>query len=155
MPALINKTLLGMLSTLLVAFTLYGQSPQETATCLLLSKGETPQFDAMPSFPGGNAALNKYCQRHLQEAGRKAGLHSLRLTGYEAYVRFELSETGEIGQARMVKSTPSLTEMEVSVLEMVRQMPKWSPCRQGEKGIPIGIGLRLKYNPNTLELITD
>jgi TonB family protein len=91
----------------------------------------------------------------LQEAGRKAGLNSLRLTGYEAYVRFELSETGEIGQVRMVKSTPGLPEMDVSVLKLVRQMPKWSPCQRGDEAIPIGIGLHLKYNPNSLELITD
>ncbi len=155
MSASINKTLLGMLRTLLVGFTLYGQSPREVANWFLLSKEETPRIDAMPSFPEGNAALNKYCLRHLQDAGRKAGLNSLRLAGYEAYVRFELSESGEIGQVRMVKSTTGLPEMDVSVLELVRQMPKWSPCRQGDKGIPTGIGLHLKYNPNSLELITD
>jgi hypothetical protein len=155
MPASINKILLGMLSILLFGFTLYGQSPQEIVSWVLLSKGESPQIDRLPSFPEGNPALNKYCLRHLQEAGRKTGLHSLRLTGYEAYVRFELSEKGEVGQARLVKSTPSLPEMEVSVLELVRQMPKWSPCQQGDQAIPIGIGLHLKYNPHALDLITD
>jgi TonB family protein len=78
-----------------------------------------------------------------------------QVTGYEAYVSFQLLETGTISQVRIVKSTPGLPQMDVSVLELVRQMPDWSPGRQGDQAIPIGIGLHLKYNPSTINLITD
>jgi hypothetical protein len=155
MAAPLTKILSGML-ILLGHSVLHAQSPEVTSLVVLMSKEEkSPEIDQAPSFPGGDQALNKHCLAYLQEGWKKAGMNSLRITGYEVYVSFQLSDTGEIDQIKLLKSTPSLPEMDVKVLELVRQMPNWSPCLQDDKGIPIGIGLQLKYNPKAINLITD
>ena len=155
MPAPNNKILLCVL-ILLGHFTLHAQSSELSTLMVLMSKEEkSPKIDQAPSFPGGDQALNKYCLKYLQEGWQKAGLNTIRITGYEVYVSFQLSETGEVDQVKLVKSTPSLPEMDVKVLELVHQMPNWIPCLQDDKGIPIGIGLKLNYNPKAINLITD
>lgn len=99
-------------------------------------------FPEMPTYPGGDAALNKYLRKtiHVPEWIVQQGISTT------TFVKFTVDHKGNIGNVVTVRS--SHTAFDTIAMNVVRKMPKWNPARQDGKPVtstmvlPIRVCLR-------------
>jgi protein TonB len=83
--------------------------------------------DRMPQFPGGEAALNKYLESHIQYPAN-AILNKIQ---GEVIVQLVVRENGEIGTVKVARSVDK--DLEEEAVRVVESMPKFIPGSRNGK----------------------
>ncbi len=102
--------------------------------------------DEMPKFPGGESKLRRYLEASVKYP------KEAQMMGIEGcvYVRFIITETGDVTNAEVVKGNTYLNE---DALRVVKSMPKWDPALLNGKPVkmcytvPINFKLLDKGDP--------
>ena len=83
--------------------------------------------DLQPQFPGGEAALTKYIESHIQYP---ANAVKNKIQG-QVVVRVVVKENGEIGDVTVVRSVDK--DLDEEAVRVVKSLPKFTPgYRQGK-----------------------
>jgi len=126
---------------LLLSFASLAQVPaKEAATETVLIDPEL-----MPQFKGGNTALMRYLQDSVKNKVSISLDESYVLK--PAYAKFSISETGKVGNVRIVRSSnvPRVDSLFKSAIE---KMPDWIPGafdgkpKRAEMSLPLRLELR-------------
>lgn len=84
------------------------------------------QDDEMPSYPGGQDAMNKFIASSLRKTDGMNGKGVVTL-------RFVVIKTGEISNIKVMKSAGS--ECDAEATRVVQSMPKWEPAKQNDEAV--------------------
>lgn len=84
------------------------------------------QDDEMPSYPGGQDAMNKFITSSLRKTDGMNGKGVVTL-------RFVVIKTGEISNIKVMKSAGS--ECDAEATRVVQSMPKWEPAKQNDEAV--------------------
>lgn len=84
------------------------------------------QDDEMPSYPGGQDAMNKFIASSLRKTDGMSGKGVVTL-------RFVVIKTGEISNIKVMKSAGS--ECDAEAMRVVQSMPKWEPAKQNDEAV--------------------
>ncbi|MFV0537441.1 MAG: energy transducer TonB [Dysgonomonas sp.] len=114
---------------------------------LILLIGYTSQISAqaltkaekMPSFPGGEAAMQKFITDNLKypEDAQKAGTQG-RITA-----QFIVTAEGQIENIRIIRGISSSCDAEV--IRVIKAMPKWVPGEENGKVVAVYYALPIVY----------
>jgi len=104
-----------------------------------LNKAIFTVAEQMPSFPGGEAELNRFLAYNLMvpDEGVKAGL-----TG-TVYASFIVKEDGTISNAKIIRGLGTTYDEEV--LRVINLMPKWTPGMQNGKPVDVLFNIPVKF----------
>lgn len=95
--------------------------------------------EVMPSFVGGNAALQRYLQKHLRFP---AAALAAQLSG-RVYITFVVQANGSIGDVTVLKGLGYRTEE--AAARVVREMPAWIPGMQSHHSVPVRFTLPITF----------
>ncbi len=92
---------------------------------------EVYNVNEKPIFPGGESELNRFIETHIQypEEAKKNNISGT------VYVRFVITETGQIGEAQIMNSSDPLLDEEA--VRVVRSLPAWIPGKKN--GNPVSV----------------
>ncbi|WP_020604244.1 M56 family metallopeptidase [Spirosoma spitsbergense] len=111
-----------------------------TPTSKTSSNGEVfTVVEQQPEFPGGMKALSQYLIHNIRyptEAQKN------KVEG-RVYVRFVVSNTGEIQELRILKGIGFGCDEEA--VRVVSQMPKWNPGKQNGKPVSVQYNLPIQF----------
>ena len=95
--------------------------------------------EQMPQFPGGDAALLKYIQSHLQypEGANANGI---------VIVQFVVGSNGSVGQVKVLRSIHELLDKEA--VRVVKGLPKFTPGRQNGQPVAVWYTLPVSFREN-------
>lgn len=122
------------------ATAVYGEKGNN-GVVLITSKGKTKSHDEevfvvvedMPSFVGGNSALNAYLAKATAGSKEKG----------TAIVQFTVMPNGSLSNIKIVNA-PSLSLGE-KAMEIVHSMPKWNPGKQRGKAVKVDVSLNIDF----------
>ena len=86
--------------------------------------------EQMPQFPGGEIALMKYLQSHINYPPTAA---KYDIEG-KVVVQFVVKKDGSIGEIKVVRSVP---ELDAEAIRVCRSLPNFIPGRQN--GVPVNV----------------
>lgn len=75
-------------------------------------------------FPGGMKALKEYMAKELRYP---PSAREMAIQG-KVYVRFEVMESGDIANVKVVRGISDCPECDAEAVRMVKGMPKWKPA---------------------------
>jgi protein TonB len=87
--------------------------------------------EQMPQFPGGDAALMKYLQSHIQYPAMAA---ENNVQG-RVVVQFVVDKTGKVGEVKVVRSVDK--DLDREAVRVCKSLPKFTPGRQN--GQPVSV----------------
>ena len=87
--------------------------------------------EQMPRFPGGEAALMKYINTHIQYPAEAL---KNRIEG-RAVVQFVVEKTGNIGEVKVVRSLGK--DLDKEAVRVIKSLPKFTPGRQNGKAVSV------------------
>lgn len=95
--------------------------------------------EQMPSFPGGEAAMNKFIADNLKYpvVAQESGIQG-RVT-----IRFVVTKTGDISEVTVVRGIDPSCDREA--LRVVKAMPKWVPGKQNGLNVPVFFTLPIVF----------
>ncbi|MDR2954669.1 MAG: M56 family metallopeptidase [Prevotella sp.] len=87
--------------------------------------------EQMPSYPGGDAEMNKFIAENLRYpvTAQEAGIQG-RVT-----VRFVVKKTGEITDVTVVRGVDKTLDAEAK--RVIKAMPKWTPGKQNGQNVDV------------------
>jgi periplasmic protein TonB len=87
--------------------------------------------DEPAQFPGGMAAFNKFLKDNLvyPQSAIDQGLEG------KAFLRFVVSETGEISDITIARGVPGCPECDSEAKRLMKIMPKWNPGKNQGKPV--------------------
>jgi TonB family protein len=90
-------------------------------------KVELPLGATMPSFPGGESALQQYIHNNLQypEAAKQSGIEG------KVYLTFTVGTSGRVKEIKIAKGVSK--EINAEAIRLISNMPKWEPGKQNGK----------------------
>ena len=127
-PFKVNETRLYKCGTVEIEQILMDTIPEQMAY--------EEEYIKLPEFPGGFPALKSYLMRFVE-------FHDVQV---KVYVRFMITDNGEIRSAKVTRSTDDCKECEKKALEIIRSMPRWIPATKG--GHPVSFEYRLPVRIN-------
>jgi protein TonB len=92
-----------------------------------------------PTFPGGEAAMFKFLQSHMQypQYEKEADISG------RVFVRFVVQADGSIDNVSITrKVSPGLDK---EAMRVVQLMPKWNPGKQGGRAVPVWFNLPVNF----------
>lgn len=107
-------------------------------------EGSTQVFsyvEQMPTFPGGDAALNKFITDHLKypSVSLEEGVQGV------VQLRFVVNENGSVGEVQILKSTvDSYCDKEAK--RVVSQLPRFTPGRQNGKAVKVWFTMPIRFH---------
>ena len=93
--------------------------------------------EQMPQFPGGEAALMKYIQSHLQYPD------STDAKGH-VIVQFVVKADGSIGEVKVVRRVDEALDKEA--VRVIKSLPKFTPGRQNGQAVSVWYTLPVSFN---------
>ena len=80
--------------------------------------------EQLPSFPGGQAALDSYIGNNLQypEKAKEKGVQG------RAFVKFIVEKDGSISNVEVNRSVNP--DLDNEAIQVIKSMPKWNPAKQ-------------------------
>ena len=95
--------------------------------------------EQMPEFPGGEQALYKFLSDNIVYpiAAKEQGLEG------KVYIKFIVSETGEIMNPASMKPSPKMLEDEA--IRVIKAMPKWRPGKQNGRAVNVFFQLPVTF----------
>lgn len=101
--------------------------------------------EQMPQFPGGEAALMKYIQSHLQYP------EGTDVEG-KVVVQFVVHSDGSIGEVKIVRSVE--TALDNEAVRVIKSLPKFTPGRQNGKAVAVWYTLPVTFKRTESEVST-
>lgn len=102
--------------------------------------------ESMPSFPGGNQALSKYLQDHIQypEVARQKNIQGT------VVVQFIVGANGTIHDPISVGKSKG-GGLEEEAIRVVKNMPKWIPGKQNGRKVTVRYNLPVRFMINNTQ----
>lgn len=92
-------------------------------------------------FQGGREKMNEFIAANLRNPESvQQGIISGRV-----YVKFVVSEKGEISAAQVLKGIPACPECGEEAIRLINSMPNWIPATQDGKAVKSYVGLPVKF----------
>ena len=95
--------------------------------------------EQMPQFPGGDAALIKYLDSHIQYPPEAA---KNNIQG-RVIVQFVVDKTGEIGEVKVVRSVDK--DLDKEAVRIIKTLPKFIPGRQNGRAVAVWYTLPVTF----------
>ena len=95
--------------------------------------------EQMPQFPGGDAALIKYLDSHIQYPPEAA---KNNIQG-RVILQFVVDKTGEIGEVKVVRSGDK--DLDEEAVRIVKTLPKFIPGRQNGQAVAVWYTLPVTF----------
>ncbi len=94
--------------------------------------------ETMPSFPGGEAALNRFLNENIKypTIAQENGISG------RVFINFVVNRDGQIVDAKVVRGVDPALDQEA--MRVVKMMPKWNPGQQ--RGKPVRVSFMLPVN---------
>ncbi len=101
--------------------------------------------EQMPQFPGGEAALKKYIDSHIQypTLAAMSGAHG------NVIVQFVVDKTGRVGEVKVVRSVDK--ELDKEAVRLCKSLPKFTPGRQNGKAVSVWYTLPVTFKQQARE----
>ena len=118
-----------------------GKGPGPAADSAVPAAPAAPALyaEVMPSFVGGQAAMQKYLQKHLRFPGAAAA----NLISGRVYVSFVVQTDGSIADVQVLKDLGYGTGE--AAARVVREMPAWLPGLQNKRAVPVRFTLPITF----------
>lgn len=129
-------------STLYGAIKVVGNNPSVRSRAH--RKGDTVYLsvEQMPRFPGGEAAMMKYVQAHINYPSMAA---KNRIEG-DVIVQFVVKKDGSVGEVKVVRSLDK--DLDAEAIRVVKKMPKFTPGRQNGEAVNVWYTLPVIFRLN-------
>ena len=95
--------------------------------------------EQMPQFPGGEAALMKYLQSHINYQPMAA---EMNVQG-KVIVQFVVDKTGKVGEVKVVRSVDK--ELDREAARVCKSLPKFTPGRQNGQAVSVWYTLPVNF----------
>ena len=95
--------------------------------------------EQMPQFPGGEAALMKYLQSHIQYPPMAA---ENNVQG-RVVVQFVVDKTGKVGEVKVVRSVDK--DLDKAAVRVCKSLPKFTPGRQNGQAVSVWYTLPVTF----------
>ena len=96
-------------------------------------------LDYKPTFPGGEAALMKYINAHIQYPAEAL---KNRIKGH-VVVQFVVDKKGKIGEVKVLRSVDK--DLDKEAVRVVKSLPKFTPGRQNGKAVSVWYTLPVTF----------
>ena len=98
--------------------------------------------EQMPQFPGGEAALMKYLQSHINypPMAAETGI------GGRVIVRFVVDETGKVGDVEVIRSV--FKDLDREAVRVCKSLPKFTPGRNNGQAVSVWYTLPVTFKLN-------
>lgn len=93
------------------------------------------------SFPGGKEAMDQFISKNLNLP--QSVLE--RIISGKVYVKFIVSEKGEISAVQVLKGIPACPECSEEAIRLVNSMPNWVPGTENGKAVSLYVRLPVKF----------
>ena len=93
----------------------------------------------MPRFPGGEAALMKYLESHINYPPEAA---KNNVQGH-VIVQFVVKKDGSIGEVKVVRSLEK--DLDKEAIRVIKSLPKFTPGRQDGKAVNVWYTLPVTF----------
>ena len=98
--------------------------------------------EQMPQFLGGEAALMKYLQSHINYPPMAA---ELGMRG-RVIVRFVVNETGKVGEVEVIRSV--FKDLDREAVRVCKSLPKFTPGRHNGQAVSVWYTLPVSFSLN-------
>ena len=115
--------------------TFHQDTPQDTPQDSTVFRS----VEQMPQFPGGEAALMKYIQSHVNYP------EGTDVEG-RVILQFVIKSDGSIGEVKVVRSVQELLDQEA--VRVVKSLPKFTPGRQNGQAVSVWYTLPVSFKKN-------
>ncbi len=95
--------------------------------------------EQMPLFPGGEAALVKYLDSHIQYPPEAKNNN---IQG-RVVVQFVVDKTGNVGEVKVVRSVAK--DLDKEAVRIVKSLPKFTPARQNGQAVAVWYTLPVTF----------
>lgn len=97
--------------------------------------------DQMPSFPGGETAMNDYLKKNIQypKLEKEFGVSGI------VYVTFVVQKDGSITDIKCLRGVKSGPALEKEAIRVIKTMPKWKPGSQNGKIVNVQYQMPVKF----------
>ena len=95
--------------------------------------------EQMPQFPGGEAALMKYLQSHINYPPMAA---ENNVQG-RVVVQFVVDKSGKVGEVKVVRSVDK--DLDKEAVRVCKSLPKFTPGRQNGQAVPVWFTLPVTF----------
>ena len=95
--------------------------------------------EQMPQFPGGEAALMKYLQSHINYPPMAA---ENNVQG-RVVVQFVVDKTGKVGEVKVVRSVDN--DLDKEAVRVCKSLPKFTPGRQNGQAVSVWYTLPVTF----------
>jgi protein TonB len=95
--------------------------------------------EQMPQFPGGEAALMKYLQSHINYPPMAA---ENNVQG-RVVVQFVVDKTGKVGEVKVVRSVDK--DLDKEAVRVCKSLPKFTPGRQNGQAVSVWYTLHVTF----------
>lgn len=129
-------------STLYGAIKVVGNNPSVRSRTH--RKGDTVYLsvEQMPRFPGGEAAMMKYVQAHINYPPMAA---KNKIEG-DVIVQFVVKKDGSVGEVKVVRSLDK--DLDAEAIRVVKKMPKFTPGRHNGEAVNVWYTLPVIFRLN-------
>lgn len=93
------------------------------------------------SFPGGKEAMDQFITKNLNLP--QSVLE--RIVSGKVYVKFSVSEKGEISAVQVLKGISACPECSEEAIRLVNSMPNWVPGMENGKAVSLYVRLPIKF----------
>jgi len=95
--------------------------------------------EAMPSFPGGDAARMKFLQENIKypQMARESGIQGT------VYVTFVVEPNGTVSDVRVLRGIGGGCDEEA--IRVIKSMPRWEPGKQRGKPVRVQFNMPIKF----------
>lgn len=106
---------------------------------ILLGAGLTAMADTLPTFPGGETAVQEYIETHIQYP--QPALDN----GIEGIVTLQcvILTDGSIGQIKIVRMLDP--DLEQEAIRVVKTMPAWTPAEKNGTPVESSVTIPVKF----------
>lgn len=110
-----------------------------TRSEVVLSEALDPT--TMPSFPGGNAEMQKFLSKNIQYPAMEA---EAGIQG-KVYVAFVVDVDGSLTDIKLMRGVKDGPGCDKEAMRLVKMMPKWVPAKKEGKPVKTRINLPINF----------
>jgi len=94
-----------------------------------------------PQFPGGIAALYEFLYANINYSQLAIQNNYQGIV----YASFVIDEKGDVSNVKIVRGITGAEELDKSVIQAIRKMPKWTPGKNGGKPVAVRQSIPVKF----------
>lgn len=106
---------------------------------MLVGAAITAGADTLPSFPGGEEALQEYISTNMKypQAAADNGIEGI------VNVEFTVLKDGSIGRIKIARMLDP--DLEQEAIRLVKSMPAWTPAEKGGVAVDQNVTVPVKF----------